>query len=122
MTRSFIVTANFLKRGTGKPWLIREAASGLETAKEYTTIRATQVVFQPSTDIEEGWGCNMVAACQAAEGLAEDIDVGTRIRIYYDIMSWSFHTASGQPVKSCAELLLCANGSMYAIEPTSIKV
>ncbi|MBU2103759.1 hypothetical protein KKD95_01990 [Patescibacteria group bacterium] len=108
-----IVSANYRARGSDHPWLIRDAKEQPEKAVAVKSVIATGVTFGPSSDRERGFGCSMVARCRTAEKApANHEQIGERLTFN----GISFYTVEGETrVEACHQLLLMADGSMWAV-------
>lgn len=109
-----IVSANYNDRGgrnTKHPWLIRDFGQPPEKAVPAKAVLATGVDFCPSTDYERGFGCSTVAFCKTAIAAnnvkADGVPVSFLIDGFY-------RKDTRDPIESCEQLILAADGSMYA--------
>lgn len=106
---AFIVSANYRDRKSPFRWLIRGENEPVLAARAFKSVRATGVVFGPSNEAEQGFGCTVVAICQTAEGKYPEQQ---QVRLRFDFVS--FVDPNDDVVEKCDVLELGKDGSMVA--------
>lgn len=107
---TFIVSANYRDRKSAYKWLIRRIDQPLSLAIAYKKVAAKGVRFE-SSGKEEGFGCSVVACCDAAIG--EDREP---VEIMLRFNGSSFvNRETNNIVTSVAELILYETGDMRAM-------
>lgn len=110
-----ILSANYRDRGAKKRWLLRGFKEEPELAREHAALVATDVIFGPSTDYEVGFGCSKVAKCKEVTRYRKSTPPKAATRLRFNGLDFYVDGGSGRPVQRCKQLILLADGSMYAI-------
>lgn len=112
MLKPKIVSANYRDRKSPYRWLIRQEDQPVESARAFKSVKARGVKIISSNAIEEGFGCRIVAKCQAADGFDPEPDapVVKTLRFDHD----AFKDDRGRRVDEMLELDLGEDGSIKA--------
>jgi hypothetical protein len=112
-----IVSANYRDRRSKKPWLVRNASEHPRKAVAFKEVHIKgHTTFCTSERYEQGFGCSVVASCQEATGTNDSFPTQlseVKTRIHFNV--FRFVDEAGNDVPECKELLLRADGSMYAV-------
>ena len=111
----FIVSANYRDRKSSKHWLVRDEKDQPKTATAFNSVVATNINFTTSDAYESGFGCAIVAKAETAVGSDAVGDAKSENEVSLRFCGHWFETTSGDKVKSCAQLRLNSDGSMYAV-------
>ena len=114
-----IVSGNYRDRRSPLHWIIRDAAEGMECYKAFPAAEASGVRFRISTDGEEGFGCKVVADCQSAKGKKNVAVPKNALPMKFDGVDFVLAQARHRIIKSCRMMWLCADGSMFVLEPVT---
>jgi len=115
MQQNYIVSANYLDRGSPNKWLARAAGVEPEKAQPHKELRLTNVTFGASSASERGFGCSVVAKCEAVEYDPAPKAMNTKgmheLRFSWDRFC---DLVSGKEVTSSPLIILDSTGRVFA--------
>lgn len=111
---TYIVSANYLDRSDKEhPWLIRKPDQTVEQATRVSSLTATNVRFADSGELENGFGCTIVAAAESVNmDSVPTHPVGQSLRFAGNKF---IAKATGERVDSVDTLVLSADGKITNI-------
>lgn len=116
-----IVSANYQDRESSLKWLVRDEGAPLESAIAYSSLVASGVVFTESGDEERGFGCRVVALCDAVT-IGKKTTKKMRLQENFEPIIFTgvrFRREDGETLEKCHSLQLLPTGEMYALVAAS---
>lgn len=112
-----IVSGNWRDGRRGDtPWLLRDADQHPDQGKAVSTVYATGVIFCPSSRHENGFGCTIVGLCKTAVDEIPDGVMKRAVPLTFSRHRYGF-LSEDRLVSVCAELILQADGKIFAVQP-----
>jgi hypothetical protein len=114
---SFVVSANYRDRSSKYKWLVRREEDPIEKVVAFKEVRAEGVIFKPSSKLEEGFGCKLVAYCERVNlGGGERAHEFEMSQMGMSVEKLEFdgsQICKLIPIEKLQSLDLCNDGTMY---------
>ncbi len=111
-----IISANYRDRNSELNWLVRNHDQSPEEAVAFKSVYATGVEFKQSSAYELGFGCDVVAHCETADGYAESFELTDEDRSVLERLDFGrilLGIMLGAQSKKLNTLYLDADGHMF---------
>lgn len=116
-----VISANYKNRESENHWLVRNADQSVDETTELRQLHAINVTFELS-DIEKGFGCNMVAIAEEFDS-PEAMTVPPEVVQVYFINNWIYRSKADYEsddwlklrIKNVSSLFLLPDGSIFVI-------